>query len=86
MTQPFWIILNLSLIWRRLAVLAVGTSFIVLLVLQISSPANSLHAQSGTAPAPTNLSASSPTQITVRLSWNAVTNAARYKVEYSKSN
>ena len=38
-----------------------------------------------TAPAPTGLNAGSPTETTVRLTWNAVTGAERYKVEYSTS-
>ncbi len=38
-----------------------------------------------TAPAPSNLSASSPTQTSVKLSWSAVSNASAYKLERSTS-
>ena len=40
---------------------------------------------SGTAPAPTNLSATTSDDDSVSLSWNAVTDANAYRVEYRKS-
>ena len=78
-------IFGLPLVRGRLGLLAFGAILVALLVVQVSSPSASLHAQSGTAPAPTGLSAGSPTETTISLSWNAVTNAERYKVEYSTS-
>ena len=48
-------------------------------------PEGGVSGASATAPAPTGLKVASDTDDSVNLSWTAVTNAARYKVEYKKS-
>ena len=85
MSKSPWKILRVTPVSRRAAALALGAMLLALLTLQVLSPGASLHAQSGTAPAPSGLNAGSPTETTISLSWNTVTDAERYKVEYGTS-